>query len=252
MINDGPDHAAGLQAVADRYGVGLDAVRHLMHALERGQGSMAQFNHPDLGGMGQWSAGGMIMVGDMFNTELKARVSGLCNELAAALPPGGWSSGGAPGGQRGGGEWWPADLGHPSSTGSQNGMRYAYFPDSNRLAIESGTGVALYDTDGHHISGVSQSNGGVSFSGPQGAVAIEHLRRIGAEAEAAMRQPAEMPVSQPEAPQGYAPAPSYASPPSGASGDVLGTIERLSELHGRGVLTDQEFAEKKAELLARL
>ena len=250
MTNEGPDHAAGLQAVADRYGVGLDAVRHLMHALERGQGNMAQFDHPDLGGMGQWSAGGMIMVGDIFNTDLKARVSGLCTELAAALPPGGWSAGGAPEGQRGGGTGWPADLGHPSSTGSQNGLRYAYFPESRRLAIESGAGVALYDTGEHQISGVSQSNGALSFSGPQGAVAVEHLRRIGAEAEAAMRQPATaMPSPLPEAPQAYAPAPNPAGP---LPGDVLGTIERLAELHGRGVLTDQEFADKKAELLARL
>lgn len=238
MINEGPDHPTGLQAVADRYGVGLDAVRHLMQALERGQGNMAQFDHPDLGGMGQWSAGGMIMVGDMFNTDLKARISGLCTELAAALPPGGWSAGGPPESRRGGGTWWPADLGHPSSTGSQNGLRYAYFPGSRRLAIESGAGVALYDTGEHHISGVSQSNGAVSFSGPQGAVAVEHLRRIGAE----------IPSPQPE-PPAYAPAPSPAGAPSG---DVLGTIERLAELHGRGVLTEQEFAEKKAELLARL
>lgn len=245
MTNEGPDHAAGLQAVADRYGVGLDAVRHLMHALERGQGNMAQFDHPDLGGMGQWSAGGMIMVGDMFNTDLKARVSGLCTELAAALPPGGWSAGGAPESQRGGGTWWPADLGHPASTGSQNGLRYAYFPESRRLAIESGAGVALYDTGDHHISGVSQANGALSFSGPQGAVAVEHLRRIGAEAA---RQPAAEMASAPSAaPQAHAPSP--AGPPSG---DVLGTIERLAELHGRGVLTDQEFADKKAELLARL
>ncbi|WP_246689623.1 SHOCT domain-containing protein [Methylobacterium sp. WL116] len=29
-------------------------------------------------------------------------------------------------------------------------------------------------------------------------------------------------------------------------------IERLAELHGRGVLTEAEFAEKKADLLSRL
>jgi len=27
----------------------------------------------------------------------------------------------------GGEQWWPNDLGEPSSTGSQNGMRYAFF-----------------------------------------------------------------------------------------------------------------------------
>jgi hypothetical protein len=33
---------------------------------------------------------------------------------------------------------------------------------------------------------------------------------------------------------------------------VLATIERLAELHARGVLTEREFSDKKAELLARL
>ena len=41
--------------------------------------------HPDLGGMGQWSQGGMVMVGDMFNNALKARVDALCAELAGLL-----------------------------------------------------------------------------------------------------------------------------------------------------------------------
>jgi hypothetical protein len=27
-------------------------------------------------------------------------------------------------------KWWPGDLGHPSTTGSQNGLRYAFFADS--------------------------------------------------------------------------------------------------------------------------
>lgn len=71
-----------LDAIAARHGVGPDAVRHLLDALARGHGRMAQFNHPDLGGMGQWSAGGMTMIGDMFNSGLKARVVALCDELA--------------------------------------------------------------------------------------------------------------------------------------------------------------------------
>ena len=32
--------------------------------------------------------------------------------------------------------WWPADLGPPTSTGSQNNVRYAYFAEPGRLAIE--------------------------------------------------------------------------------------------------------------------
>jgi hypothetical protein len=33
---------------------------------------------------------------------------------------------------------------------------------------------------------------------------------------------------------------------------VFGALERLSALHKKGVLTDEEFANKKAELLARI
>ena len=50
------------------------AVEHLLYAIMAGQGYQAQFNLPDLGGMGQWSLGGLSMVGDMFNNQLKARV----------------------------------------------------------------------------------------------------------------------------------------------------------------------------------
>lgn len=238
FLDDGRfSHASGLQSVADRHGVSLDAVRHLVRALERGHGTMAQFDHPDLGGMGQWFAGGMVMVGRMFDDGLKARVDALCTELAASLPASGFAEA-APVARRGGGEWWPADLGSPASTGSQNGMRYAYFPESRRLAIESGTGVAVYDTGEHHITGVSQSNGSLGFTGPAGAVDLARLRRIEAEAAA---------PRQADPAQASAPAPER-TPPD----DVLATIERLADLHARGVLTDREFSDKKAELLGRL
>ena len=77
-----------VRELAQRHGVSADAVSTLLRALVAGSGSMAQFSHPELGGMGQWSQGGMIMVGDMFNQGLKARVDGLCSELAAALRAG--------------------------------------------------------------------------------------------------------------------------------------------------------------------
>jgi hypothetical protein len=246
-FDDGrPDRASGLRSVAERHGVSLDAVRHLVRALERGHGTMAQFDHPDLGGMGQWFAGGMVMVGRMFDDALKARVGALCMELAGALPASGFSAA-APTARRGGGEWWPAGLGAPASTGSQNGMRYAYFPEHRRLAVESGSGVALYDTGTHRITGVSQANGSLGFTGPAGAVALDRLRRIEAEV-AAPRQADPTQADRPPAEPAGIQAPATA----GAPDDVLTTIARLAELHARGVLTDQEFSTKKAELLARL
>jgi hypothetical protein len=42
-----------------------------------------------------------------------------------------------------------------------------------------------------------------------------------------------------------------AADPESAS-DVFNALERLGELHRKGVLTDEEFAAKKAELLARI
>lgn len=74
-----------LTDIANRHGVSLDAVEHLLMAVMAGQGNQAQFNHPDLGGMGQWSQGGMTMVGDMFNHGLKARVDTLCTELSGLV-----------------------------------------------------------------------------------------------------------------------------------------------------------------------
>ena len=82
----GFDHASGLHSVAERHGVSLDAVRHVVQALERGHGTMAQFDHPDLGGMGQWFAGGMVMVGRMFDDGLKTRVKAL-SEAATLHKP---------------------------------------------------------------------------------------------------------------------------------------------------------------------
>ena len=43
---------------------------------------MAQFSHPEFGGMSQWSPG-MSMVGEMFNTSLKSKLDAVCTELAA-------------------------------------------------------------------------------------------------------------------------------------------------------------------------
>jgi hypothetical protein len=52
------------------------------------------------------------------------------------------------------------------------------------------------------------------------------------------------------APQTHAPEPAF-----GASGDpaaIVAAIELLAGLHQRGILSDEEFAAKKAELLGRL
>lgn len=78
----------GLRVAEDlgqRHGFSSAAVVQLMQAMLRSGGGMVQFNHPELGGSGQWMAGGMVMIGDMFNNGLKARVDGLCRDVSAVL-----------------------------------------------------------------------------------------------------------------------------------------------------------------------
>ena len=85
MYEPTPELRQALAGAAQQFGVSLEAVRSVFDALAAGGGRMAQFNHPDLGGMGQWSQGGMTQVGDMFNQTLKERVGALCATLAGQL-----------------------------------------------------------------------------------------------------------------------------------------------------------------------
>src|ERR1700719_240855 len=78
------DEEEFISRVSIRHSVSADAVRTILRALRHGGGSMAQFSHPDFGGMSQWSPG-MAMVGDMFNMQLKAKLDALCSDIAAHL-----------------------------------------------------------------------------------------------------------------------------------------------------------------------
>ena len=159
-----------LDEIAVRHGVSTAAVHVLQDALRRGNGRMAQFSHPDLGGMGQWSQGGMTQVGDMFNHGLRDRVNALCSELASG------AAAGAPVPARPGRDWWPDGLGQPSATGSQDGMRYACFPGARRVLVEQAGTVTAYDSGEHRISGVSQAQG--ASAGGQELVFLSQLGRV--------------------------------------------------------------------------
>ena len=77
--------------------------------------------------------------------------------------------------------WWPADLGVPSSLGAQNEVRYAYFPATRRLAIDINGKVTVYDTQDHQISGFSQQqpgSGSLSFSSQLGGVDVSRLPAV--------------------------------------------------------------------------
>ena len=70
--------------LAKKHSVSPAAVQVVLAALRSGGGRMAQFSHADFGGMSQWSPG-MSMVGDMFNTQLQAKLDALCSDIAAHL-----------------------------------------------------------------------------------------------------------------------------------------------------------------------
>lgn len=81
----------------------------------------------------------------------------------------------------GGEKWWPEDLGQPSASGSQNGMRYAFFPDERRLLIQQDGTTTTYDSGDHRISGVSQGGGqgqSPAFTSQNGSVELDELKKV--------------------------------------------------------------------------
>lgn len=250
-----PEAADAIADISARHGLSREAVLAMLFALQTGGGTMAQFSIPELGGSGQWMRGGMTMVGDMFDNALKARVDALCNELVQLLattrvfPASQSQTQSGPGpatpspsgfGQAG---WWPADLGVPSSSGAQNNVRYAFFPATRRLALQIGGSTRVFDTGEHQIGGVSQQQGAgygsVVFTSQLGTFGVSDLRELGAQ------QVAETPAAAPNPAAQQAPA-------SGDAASVVAAIEALAGLHERGILSDEEFTAKKAELLGRL
>jgi hypothetical protein len=170
-----------IDEIAQRHGFSPEAARAVAEALRRGGGRMAQFSHPELGGMGQWAAGGMLMIGDMFNNGLKARVDALCRDLAAMPGPIPAAAELQPGQSSGTADWWPAELGSPSATGAQNDMRYACFPKQRRLAVMRDGRVRVYDTGDHRIGGFSQQQSGtqsLAFTSQTGPVRLEDLQEV--------------------------------------------------------------------------
>jgi hypothetical protein len=263
----------GQQVVHDlsvRTGFSEEAVTYMLIAVLNGNGSMAQFSHAEFGGSGQWMRGGMTMVGDMFNNHLKGRVDGLCSEIAALLAsqPGlfqvgsfqSQSQGGGPGDMTGPlgaspffvpdarTQWYPQELGVPTSSGSQNSTRYAYFGNQHRLAVDTGGDVWVYDTLNHQIGGFAQQQGGstsLTFTSQQGPVNVATLPVVFRNGRPVT------PVTPVTPAPASAPSPARFAP-LGSPADIYEAIEQLTNLKAKGILTEQEYAAKKAELLARI
>ncbi|MEE3100423.1 MAG: SHOCT domain-containing protein [Pseudomonadota bacterium] len=292
LTDDGQRIVADMSA---RYGVSQDAVLTLIGAVNAGGLTQAQFSHPELGGMGQWSQGGMIMIGDMFNNGLKWTVDQMCNEAANHLrgvriyapppppAPGGLQGQGpgaslhVPGGGMGGfNAWWPQDLGQPASSGSQNDMSYAVFPQARRLAIRLGGQVTVYDLGDHQVWGFSQQQGGdqsLTFSSQFGVVRVTDLPMVQAGGQTFAPPPPPAPAPEPwtppEPPMAFAPeplpepAPASQFAPQGdpqagrtaggmSTDELFALIGKLADLRDKGILSEDEFQAKKTDLLSRI
>jgi hypothetical protein len=111
------------------------------------------------------------------------------------------------------------------------------------LAINLGGKVTLYDTLDHQIAGVSQQqsrDASFTFVSQRGLVRLTDL-------------PVVWTIKGGPAPS----SPPFSSPAGSAaaqrqSGDIFAKIERLADLRAKGILSDEEFAAKKTELLSRI
>jgi len=281
-----PEGQQIIDNIAQRYNFSSDAVFSMLQSVINGNGSMAQFNHREFGGSGQWMKGGMIMLGDMFNNGLKYSVGGLCQELSNLVAnqpnliqtgsfqsqnqgtqqqgnyasssnqqqnndgPSGAVSLFVPPPAGSSGNWWPAGLQFPNSTGAQNNVRYAYFATIRRLAIEVNGQVTLYDTLDHQIGGFSQQQsvgGSITFTSQYGLVDVKTLPIISVDNVAVPS-----PLPSPTALSSNFQQDSVNTAVTAQEADIFGAIEKLAHLKEKGILTDNEYSSKKAELLSRL
>jgi len=247
------DGQQAINEIAGKYDLKVESVEAMVKAIVNGNGSMAQFNIPELGGNGQWMRGGMTMVGDMFNHSLKAKVDKLCTELANLVstkvifeePVESVFEGKS----NSSNSSWPPAFGNPTSSGAQNNFKYAYFGPVRRLVIEEDGKRKIYDTKHHQISGISQqqgSNRSYQFTSQDGAVDLSSLSLI----------------SEPEEPQQETPEIAYDVTHAFSSKTetnahspediIISTIEKINMLFEKGQITEEEFKAKKQELLARL
>jgi hypothetical protein len=160
---------------------------------------MAQFNHPELGGYGQWMSG-MVMIGSMSDHGLKSRVASLFADLMPLaersdihhtegnnmepMKPMRPMQPMQPMSPMKSSQFdVPKEWGNPASAGGQNDLRYAYYPIPHRLVVERSGSRSTYDTADHDITGVSQQqssdqSGDPIFTSQRGSVALSSLKIV--------------------------------------------------------------------------
>lgn len=157
--------AAMLQSLAQKHDVPLEAVQALAVELARTRGRAVRFDIAALGGEGRWKYGERANVGNGFNEDLNRKVTAICMVIAEALqdredtllfdrteaPSPSVKPADQP--QR----WWPDGFGDPTADGLISGMRYAYFPERDRLLMQHNLRTRYFDTTGYVVDAVIQT-----------------------------------------------------------------------------------------------
>ena len=81
---------------------------------------------------------------------------------------------------------WPSELGIASTSGTSAEMRYAYFPQNRRLAVEWRGVITIYDTAEYQFRGMLEGhpaeNVGISILTQRGRVRLTDLVTVSAPA----------------------------------------------------------------------
>ena len=163
-----PGDRQSLEDIGRRHGFTVEAAQAMADAVRRGNGTMAQFDHPEFSGSGQWMRSSVNDGVEHVRPQpqvarVGARRGRVGLAVEAACPVGARR-------RRRAGSRIPAvgpfrRLGQlvarravepAPARARQNNQRYAYFPDQRRLVVDIGGEMSVYDTQDHRIGGVSQ------------------------------------------------------------------------------------------------
>ena len=163
-----------IRHLASKHGFSEEATEFMAATIKSAGGRFAQWKHPSLGGFGQWVPG--VTTLSPRDPALEKRLDELCLDVLSLLQASGHPD--TPG--QNSPVWWPKTLGlQPDVAGGQNRVRYAYFADPRRLAVDHGDGrVTVYDTGDHHVHGVARAPGAgdrLVFSSQRGEVSLDAL-----------------------------------------------------------------------------
>ena len=113
--------------------------------------------------------------------------------------------------------------------------------------------VGVYDTTGFNMEGFAPQQGGEGaaplFASHRGPVRLDSLPRVYSMGSGAAPAPE---AGEVRAPAPAAPAAAPQAPAASDPAAIVALIGQLGELKEKGILTEEEFATKKKELLNRL